>query len=163
MTDHRQTEDPGQQVIPIKSGADALAWGERSLTSWTVQNPKLPAGMTRAILVQAYQETMTCLEPATAKGFLVALDKVFEFAESFGLVIEDKQSERTTKYYRSALGDLPQEVLEQAINRAIRSHRYGNRLLLPGEIRDHADGLMGRLLGLKFTIEMALRFGREST
>lgn len=70
--------------------------------------------------------------PAGTEAFAIAMDRLLEFAFAFGVKVPDRAALVTI--YRDALR-LPSDLLDLAVTRAIGSWTWGNRLPMPGELR----------------------------
>src|SRR3990167_3542424 len=77
---------------------------------------------------------------ATPQEFLVAMETLFAWAQTFGLEPDVKSA---TEFYRTSLGDLPADLLTLAIKRSIAMHPYHN-LPKPADIRKQVAEEAGR-------------------
>jgi hypothetical protein len=106
------------------------------------------------------------LMPISQKAFAVAMDKLIAWAEQFGLVAmptrEDARGEMIANLvdsYRTALDDLPQDLLMTAIDQTIRNHKFRN-LPLPGDIRERVSTELSDRKTLSVKIKSADFFNR---
>src|SRR3990167_319572 len=78
--------------------------------------------------------------PATPQEFLVAMETLFAWAQTFGL---DPDVKAATEFYRTSLGDIPADLLTLAIKRSIAMHPYHN-LPKPADVRKQVAEEAGR-------------------
>lgn len=77
------------------------------------------------------------MAPATIEQLAVELDKLRAFAQAFG--IPDRTLGDAAAIYRDTLGDLPPDLLADAMRAALTRHEGYRRLPLPAEIRKHVS------------------------
>lgn len=130
------------------------------LTEWRSANDRQIPAHVRARLPELKLEAERALRPASAPEFLVALDRLWEFAETFGLPAE--KTEAATKMYREALMDIPADVLVNAIRRTTETWSYRS-LPLPADIRKNASEELSRRQLIRSRIKIAEMYARWQT
>lgn len=104
----------------------------------------------QALLPAAIAEHEAMLQPADSKAFAVALDRLFAFARAFDLPNDPGGRKAQVGIYRETLGDLPTDLLHEAMTATIREWRLGAKMPLPGDIRRYAaDALEKRRSALR--------------
>lgn len=127
------------------------------LAGWTQQFP-LPSSISRAWLEDALLDAHAVLVPASEKAFAVLMDRLLEFADTFGVKHPGKA--KAVRFYSEALEDLPADLLAKAVDSVVRNYVYGHRLPPPGDLRKAvSDELLDRT-ATKLRIDSALRFGK---
>lgn len=134
------------------------------LMNWTAAE-QVPSDLAEH-LPAAVKASEHSLMPISQKAFAVAMDKLIAWAEQFGLVAmptrEDARGEMIANLvdsYRTALDDLPQDLLMTAIDQTIRNHKFRN-LPLPGDIRDRISADLSDRKTLSTKIKSADFFNR---
>ncbi|MBC8158173.1 MAG: hypothetical protein H8E94_02455 [Alphaproteobacteria bacterium] len=92
--------------------------------------------------------------PCDAQAFAVAIDKLFKFGRTFGL--KNQATEDATKFYREALKDLPADLVVKAVDGAIKSWKWGNRLPLPADLMDEVKDEWARRRLAKTRLKVAM-------
>ena len=118
MAEFQRAGDALPTTLKPQPGSDARQ-------SLTCSAPSLPPA------AQRWQASLT---PASPQAFAVTMDRLIGFAQAFGLPASDLKA--ALGFYREALGDLPADLLAQAVDATISTHRY-HVLPKPGEIRQH--------------------------
>jgi hypothetical protein len=113
------------------------------LMNWTTEEP-VPSDRAEH-LPAAVKASEHSLMPVSQKAFAVAMDRLVAWAEQFGLVAMPTRADAREEMirslvdsYRTALDDLPQDLLMTAIDQTIRNHKFRN-LPLPGDIRERVS------------------------
>lgn len=82
--------------------------------------------------------------PVDAKSFAVLVQPILDFAVIFGKAsLSQSHREAAVEAYRKALGDLPADLLSQAVDASIKSWIYPG-LPTPAEIRGHVSAEMSK-------------------
>ena len=97
----------------------------------------VPRYIDRPLLIRAQFDATRHLRPASDEAFGVIMDRLFDFAETFGIKHHDQAA--AMRFYSEALDDLPADLLDLAVNAMIRGYVYGNRLPPPGDLRNVAS------------------------
>ncbi len=128
---------------------------------------ELPAAY-RGRIEAALLVAREALLPAPVTTFAVAMDDLFGWAETFGVVAmpevekdKEKRISSITKRYRADLGDIPADLIVLAVRRLTATLTFRN-LPLPGDLRREVADELGRRRALLTRLEIAQRFGRFS-
>lgn len=86
------------------------------------------------------------LHPARAETWAVVLDGFIGWIERFGVIplppVDSPERSKVLggiiKSYRDALGDIPDDLLQEAFEKTIKLHEYRN-LPLPAQVRKHIE------------------------
>lgn len=84
-------------------------------------------------LIPIFQAT---LAPASREAMAVAIDKLLTFAELMNKGPANRKA--MVSLYQGALGELPDDLLVEAVDTAIKEHRY-NTIPIPGEIMSKVE------------------------
>lgn len=87
----------------------------------------------RELLPALLDELDVKLQPATPKEYAVSMGRLLLFMETFKLPATNQGDLQTI--YRDALNDLPADLLNEAVNRIKREHKW-NTIPTPAAIRD---------------------------
>lgn len=109
------------QDIPTTGGQKLTAEEQATVSTWI---PKLETSLTSDI-----------------KAFAVGMDRLIQFAQTFGLPAADLKS--SVEFYKAALSDLPPDLMMEAIDMTIKTHKY-HVLPKPAEIRKHVEDKLTR-------------------
>jgi hypothetical protein len=157
--------EPNALVLSTPSNASANDV-EQSLTrfveSWKWEekpNNPLPP-MTQALLPEAIIQAQAINQPSTAKQFAVSMERLLKFCQTFGLPASDLKA--SVEFYRASLSDLPPDLLDLAIDRTIRAHKY-RTLPLPADIRAQVNAEMIKRRAPLDRLRMAQRWGTTRT
>ena len=104
----------------------------RSLEDWVLtRQPEEPVPQAKAAkLTEAIYQAEGQLWPASDREIAVALDKLFEFAQTFGMAT----NEAAARFYRDALAVYPPDLVNMTVLAVINTHKWGMRLPLPSEL-----------------------------
>lgn len=102
------------------------------LAGWTSGQP-VPRGFSRDLLRRALADADGVLAPADNTEFATAMDRFFDFADTFGVKYKDRIG--AIRFYVEALADLPADLLDKAVASVVRNYVYGHRLPPPAELR----------------------------
>ena len=136
---------------PTAVATTDATWLPDWLTSWK-PGDWLPETITTGALRNL--ETELRDRPATAKEFLVAIEPLFRFGQTFNVKTDTKDA---TAIYREVLRDLPASVIHAAVKSTIWQWTWGNRLPLPAEILAHVPAQHRRRQQLRAKVRAALR------
>lgn len=152
----------------ITAATEALPALLRSMSSlgpaWKASDP-LPASY-RPLIEQAITLAQRMLEPAGPEAMTVAIGKLLEWVELFGIVALPHEPQargaklrQIGKFYRDGLTEVPGDLLLIAVERTLTSHKYST-LPKVAEVREHisADWAARRIeLG---RLQLAAKIGR---
>jgi len=93
------------------------------------------------------------LAPASPQAFAVAMDRLLDFAEAFGLKVPKRQ--QAVEIYREALRVLPEDLLMTAVERTIADWKW-SRLPPPADIRAQVTDEMGHRILLDSRARLAV-------
>jgi len=102
----------------------------------------LPTTLSRAEIdgqLAAYTRGLT---PATREFWATQLDRLYLFAAVFKVPMDNVK--RTTELYQEALADIPPSLVRRAVDEALKTWRWGNRLPMPAELRAPIDEALER-------------------
>jgi hypothetical protein len=146
-----------QIVRPQTAPPSSPSWLQR----WQTSEP-LPSGVTAEAISRVIAAHDAALQPAPAEVFAVSVDRVFAFARTFNIAVPDTKA--AVRFYRDGLADIPADLLDLAMRRAVDGWKWGNRLPMPADIKAQiAPELAARKLALARlkTAEMKARKGCE--
>lgn len=107
-------------------------------------------------MLQAGRQSLeTLMQPPTDRQIAVFMARLFRFAKAFSIPATSVQD--ATEFYRAVFSKIPADLVEAALTRTIDNWRYGSRLPLPGEIREHIDAEHGRRIALFYKVDTALK------
>lgn len=135
MTRTTESNQPLLALAPAAMGPlaaiSALASSKASneLASWKAHEP-VPQSL-RALLPAYLGDLDEVLAPATDKQLAVAVARLLEYAVLFGVKIQDTAS--TAQIYAETLAVLPAPLLETAIARIKKGHKF-NTLPRPADV-----------------------------
>lgn len=115
----------------------------------------MPATATRNELTVSRDAYRRWMRPGGPEPFAIAMDRLLEFAGTFG--IPDDKAKSALGFYRDALGLLPADLMLLAVQRITTSWKRFQRLPLPAEITDMVTEELGRRRLELARIEYALR------
>lgn len=75
------------------------------------------------------------LRPATDREFAVCIERLFEYAQTFGLSGQNVAS--AVRFYHEAMDGVPPDMVAEAVSRCTRNWKWGNRMPLPADLREH--------------------------
>lgn len=123
---------PGSQHAALQS---CEAWLRAWQPGETVDYPRA--------MIQTIRSRIN-LRPASPQAFSVMMDRLWQFAETFDM--PTPKIEQASAIYTQTLGDLPEDLLEKAIDRIKAEWRYRS-LPKPGDIKATvAEDLAKRML-----------------
>ena len=118
---------PSTTALPASLEA-TRGWLERAVAAgMETIPPDVVAGLPAAVA-----EAEAALAPASPQAFAVTIKRLTDYVEAFGLPAPAPSA--AAAVYREALGDLPAELLAEAVTRTVRTHKF-HVLPKPGEIR----------------------------
>lgn len=123
------------------------------LATWRPSDPV--SEELQASLPAAIAEHEAALRPADSRAFAVALDRLFGYARAFGLPHDPDGRKAQVGIYREALGDLPPDLLREAMALTMRDWRWSAKMPLPGDIRRHAADALGERRAALRRLELA--------
>lgn len=102
------------------------------MEAWTPAEP-LPANLSRTEIdgqLAAYTRGIT---PASPEVWATQLDRLYLFAAVFKVPMDNVRD--TTELYKEACADIPPSLVKRAIDEALKTWKWGNRLPMPAELR----------------------------
>lgn len=132
----RRQHDNSARQLPIQSAttSQARAWIEDMEANRSLTGSLTAPAEIAAALPGLAAELEAIARPADPMEYGVLMEKLLRFVSDFGLPIGNLKSVAAT--YRETLCDLPPDLLAQAIDRIIQTHKY-HVLPKPAEIRAH--------------------------
>lgn len=143
---------------PYRSQSDGPPSLPSCLSHWR-PGEQLPATATRTALQTSRSVYQRWLDPGGREVFAVQMDRLLEFAATFG--IPDAKAREALGFYRDALAVLPADLMVLAVQRICSGWKRGNRLPLPAEITETVSEELGRRRLEAGRIAHALRSFRE--
>ena len=77
------------------------------------------------------------LKPASVQEFGVAIDRLFQFARTFGIAPDNVAD--MTSFYRQALDDVPADMVREAVDNIIRTWKWGKKMPMPADLRERVE------------------------
>jgi hypothetical protein len=88
---------------------------------------------------------------------LVALDRLFEFVETFHKDMSPERVKSATQFYIRALEDFPADLVNKAIDECCATFKYG--IPKPAELRGAVAEDFAKRKNFEILADRALRFG----
>lgn len=129
----------------------------RSLTNWE-PSEALPDGVSAGQLVAAIDAYSAALQAAPVEAFGVLICRMLDAGAALGRIDRRGEAEvaEVVRVYRSALGDLPEDLLARGISAAVSAWKYPG-LPEPDAIRSVVTDEMSRRVRDRGRAEIALR------
>lgn len=127
-----------QRPSPLPSSENRTAPMSCPQSDWLMaNNPRMdnmPAEIV-AELPRLIREADLAIRPSTAQEFAVAIDQLWDWAARFNIQADVRGQ---TQKYRELLGNLPPDILLDAIKETVASHNF-RTIPLPGDIKKRAS------------------------
>lgn len=158
-TNHPPTLPPVFSALqPSPSASAGKLSLPSSLTNWR-PGEQLPRGTSRAELVTARETYRRALKPGGVEAFAPAMDRLLEFAGTFG--VPDDKARSALGFYRDALAALPADLMALAVQRTVSGWTRFARLPLPAELTATVAEEFAKRKIEAGRLDLALRHCRE--
>ncbi len=122
----------GQNQLAKTTSEQSLKACLDLLDGWKAIYP-LPVQVTKPMLSQALDFLAPSVAPASREAIAIAADTLISFARAHSIQVDAKAY---TASIAENLSDLPSDLLVVGAKAILRSWKWGNRLPMPGEIRE---------------------------